>query len=30
MKTIAERAKELGEISQCRAEYPYDKRDTGV
>ena len=25
MKTIAERAKKLGEISQCRAEYPYDK-----
>lgn len=25
MKTIAERAKELGEISQYRADYPYDK-----
>ena len=25
METIEERAKKLGEISQCRAEYPYDK-----
>ena len=25
MKTIAERAKQLGEISQYRADYPYDK-----
>ena len=25
MGTIEERAKKLGEISQCRAEYPYDK-----
>ena len=25
METIEERTKKLGEISQCRAEYPYDK-----
>ena len=26
MKTIAERAKEVGMLSQVRSDYPYDKR----
>lgn len=30
MKTIAERAKEVGTLSQLRSDYPYDKRSIMV